>query len=114
MLKIHVHVTAVVLYNCCVYVVVAASCSNMNCADPHSTCLEQPDGAGVCKCKLGYEMVNGECTDINECSSSPCGASVPCLDLVGTYKCVCPTGRVRAGDTCIGMYVYMTVFNSYV
>ncbi|XP_066275117.1 fibropellin-1-like [Branchiostoma lanceolatum] len=38
------------------------------------------------------------CTDVDECSSSPCLGGGTCVDQIGSYTCDCPKGT--AGDRC--------------
>eukprot|EP00058_Branchiostoma_floridae_P005493 XP_002590981.1 hypothetical protein BRAFLDRAFT_69468 [Branchiostoma floridae] len=38
------------------------------------------------------------CTDVDECTSSPCLGGGTCVDQIGSYKCNCPKGT--AGDRC--------------
>lgn len=47
-----------------------------------------------CKCEEGFELINGECSNVNECLNNPCHPSAQCIDLIGTYKCVCPTEAI--------------------
>lgn len=45
-------------------------------------------------CPAGYTgLANEECVDINECGrSSTCGINAKCLNVPGSYKCICPQG----------------------
>ena len=45
-----------------------------------------------------------DCTDIDECSSSPCGHT--CTNTVGSYVCSCYDGYVLDGDglSCNGQW----------
>ena len=40
--------------------------------------------------------------DINECSTSPCGANAQCSDTQGSYTCACNDGYEMSGGTCTG------------
>jgi hypothetical protein len=40
------------------------------------------------------------CTDINECSASPCHAWATCFNNVGSYTCACNTGYNGSGIGC--------------
>lgn len=51
---------------------------------------------GKCKCSHGFIAGPDTCLDINECEEHPCHPSAECINLHGTYKCVCPQGT--AGD----------------
>jgi hypothetical protein len=47
------------------------------------------------------------CLDIDECLSSACGphANISCINVQGSYKCVCDKGFIVDEDnnSCIGM-----------
>ncbi|CBY33706.1 unnamed protein product [Oikopleura dioica] len=47
---------------------------------------------GVCTCADGYELINGICTDINECSTIGCTDNMDCMNLEGSYQCLCASG----------------------
>jgi hypothetical protein len=48
------------------------------------------------RCAQGFIGGSEKCLDIDECEESPCHPSATCLNLHGTYRCVCPQGT--AGD----------------
>lgn len=62
--------------------------SNADCLDKQ-ICISKE-----CKCEEGFEMVNSECLNIDECANSPCHPTAQCLDSAGSFKCVCPTGAI--------------------
>ena len=41
--------------------------------------------------------------DVDECSLSPCKESEICLNLYGSYDCLCPFNQWRVHGTCEGM-----------
>ncbi|XP_069125477.1 polycystin-1-like protein 2 [Argopecten irradians] len=45
-------------------------------------------------------MVDGGCTDKNECLSFPCHGNAHCNNTNGSYTCTCFDGFVSVGDTC--------------
>ncbi|XP_036398505.1 thrombomodulin-like [Megalops cyprinoides] len=47
-------------------------------------------GGVWCKCRDGFQLVGGKCSDINECSSGPCEHK--CDNTVGGYNCSCHDG----------------------
>ena len=49
-----------------------------------------------CKCGQGFIAGNEKCLDIDECEQYPCHASAKCINLRGSYRCICPHGT--AGD----------------
>ncbi len=54
----------------------------------------QADGGVVCTCPTGYTLNGTQCTFINECESSPCGANQQCNPEIGAYSCTCNAGFV--------------------
>jgi len=78
----------------------------MNFCHRDSECWNVPpsskNGLGyVCKCKRGY-MGDGywNCVDVNECKTGNhnCDPMADCVDMDGSYKCVCPTGYGGNGE----------------
>ncbi|WOL16737.1 hypothetical protein Cni_G25525 [Canna indica] len=72
------------------------------CISSYSVCINAMNGPGyVCNCSPGYQgnpyEENG-CRDIDECSmnssSNPCKSRI-CVNLPGTYSCLCPKGTSR-------------------
>ena len=57
-----------------------------------------------CSCRSGFMLdVNGyDCMDIDECSDASHGCSADCLNLDGSYLCLCPNGQDLSvdGKTC--------------
>ncbi|CAL1529150.1 unnamed protein product, partial [Lymnaea stagnalis] len=55
-----------------------------------SNCINTP-GSYRCQCRVGYQLINNTCVDIDECSSgSPC--YFKCTNTMGSYSCSCPPG----------------------
>ena len=48
--------------------------------------------------------------DINECSTSPCGANAQCTDTQGSYTCACNDGYEMSGGTCTGQLCKLFLF----
>lgn len=48
------------------------------------------------RCSHGFIAGPEHCLDINECDDQPCHSSAECVNLHGSYRCVCPQGT--AGD----------------
>jgi hypothetical protein len=64
-------------------------CEQPDACEPHRSCVDT-EGAFSCgSCLAGFEEVDGECQDIDECSDGVCGKGA-CLNAVGTYSCRCP------------------------
>ncbi|XP_037787763.1 signal peptide, CUB and EGF-like domain-containing protein 2 [Penaeus monodon] len=51
-----------------------------------------------CRCMDGYDIVNGECQDTDECKGEPCKEKEACINTPGSYKCVCQSGYMRNHD----------------
>ncbi|XP_070175147.1 uncharacterized protein [Littorina saxatilis] len=56
-------------------------------------------GGYRCQCDSGYEREGeGNCTDIDECDTSPC--SQTCENSPGSYRCLCREGFTANGTDC--------------
>lgn len=53
-------------------------------------------GSYFCNCSAGYEMVGGECRDVNECLTSRCEDT--CLNSIGSFSCSCRKGFLLSED----------------
>ena len=51
--------------------------------------------------------------DVDECLLSPCEESEICLNLYGSYDCLCPFGQWRVHGTCEGMPMVTIVLQSF-
>ncbi|XP_047482908.1 fibrillin-2-like [Penaeus chinensis] len=52
----------------------------------------------------GYDIVDGECQDADECKGGPCKEKEACINTPGSYKCVCQSGYMRNHDgVCINV-----------
>ncbi|XP_064106582.1 latent-transforming growth factor beta-binding protein 4-like isoform X2 [Macrobrachium nipponense] len=95
---------------------------------PNSHCQSTP-GSYECVCDAGYEKVNGDCVDVNECDSgnnaclsneycanvpgsytctnmcdsNPCGPNSHCQSTPGSYECVCDAGYEKVNGDCFDM-----------
>ncbi|RDD39383.1 Mucin-like protein [Trichoplax sp. H2] len=66
-------------------------------------CYEQ-DGNETCTCRTGYNKTSaGTCVDIDECSVNNGGCSYNCLNIAGSYRCLCRPGyKIDANQrTCV-------------
>ncbi|XP_053372976.1 fibrillin-1-like [Mercenaria mercenaria] len=62
------------------------------CDEPYKTRCSNTDGSYLCLCDVGYELKNGDCTEIKECDGDPCENGATCIDLIDTYNCTCVAG----------------------
>ncbi|XP_066038029.1 fibrillin-2 isoform X1 [Chamaea fasciata] len=56
-----------------------------------------------CECNMGYKQdANGDCIDVDECTSNPC-SNGDCVNTPGSYYCKCHTGfqRTPTKQACI-------------
>ncbi|XP_067469735.1 complement component C1q receptor [Thunnus thynnus] len=53
-------------------------------------------GSYTCECSDGYEMVDGKCSDVDECTHSRCQHS--CLNSFGSFSCYCNDGFTLSED----------------
>lgn len=61
------------------------------------------NAAAVCECKKGYGGDGrAACSDVNECTASPCHANARCENTDGSFKCTCKMeeGYVGNGFNC--------------
>ncbi|CAD6188275.1 unnamed protein product [Caenorhabditis auriculariae] len=65
-------------------------------------CMVNGDGSFDCStCLTGFELVEAECKDINECDSSHmCHSKAVCSNLNGSYSCACVEGFRGDGFMC--------------
>ncbi|OCT64266.1 hypothetical protein XELAEV_18045368mg [Xenopus laevis] len=76
------------------------SCSDCH---PNAICKANLDSL-KCTCKDGFSGDGFSCSDIDECAYSwlnNCAYGY-CVNTIGSYYCVCPTGYTKgAGNTCV-------------
>lgn len=54
------------------------------------------EGSYTCRCKEGFEMIDGECRDVDECTNSTCEQN--CLNDIGSFSCQCDDGFELSKD----------------
>ena len=71
---------------------------NPNVCPNHGKCVpDKSQSQGyVCQCDEGFEMKNGQCTDIDECRKGLCTNGL-CRNKAGTFDCQCPSGFHLSG-----------------
>lgn len=80
------------------------SCLEGDCIDDYcdanERCLSPQES--VCECKEGFSLdENGDCVDINECSSqSNCDVNAGCYNSEGSFICECRSGYYGSGIKC--------------
>ncbi|XP_051511573.1 thrombomodulin-like [Myxocyprinus asiaticus] len=83
------------------------TCKDINDCIDESVCQGQNEecvntkGSFECRCKLGFERVNGFCVDVDECSmSGSVKCDHQCVNDEGSYHCECFEGYIQsAKDT---------------
>ncbi|KAL3837566.1 hypothetical protein ACJMK2_022914, partial [Sinanodonta woodiana] len=74
-------------------------CSNTTlCSGANMNCLNTP-GSYQCQCNSGYNMINGACEDIDECTTQNVCAD-KCTNTNGSYRCSCQQGYKVNGSYC--------------
>ncbi|XP_060939077.1 complement component C1q receptor [Limanda limanda] len=68
-------------------------CQSQACGD--NLCVNTL-GSYTCECKDGYEKVDGECIDVDECIQSRCEHG--CLNNIGSFSCYCNQGFTLSQD----------------
>ena len=65
-------------------------------------CATTECGGFSCRqCDNGFEVDgNGNCVDVNECNSTPCGSGT-CVNTEGSYTCDCDSGYISTQTTCV-------------
>ncbi|CAI5446030.1 unnamed protein product [Caenorhabditis angaria] len=71
-----------------------------NCANNRACMIDRNGIIDCSECISGYELINGECVDINECSKNPCASDANCSNLNGTFQCSCKQGYRGDGFMC--------------
>ncbi|XP_072104518.1 uncharacterized protein [Mobula birostris] len=66
-------------------------CENVAICGPRKSCWNTA-GSYRCQCKQGYNAVNQDCEDIDECTSTLCAHEATCQNTDGSFKCICSTG----------------------
>ncbi|KAH9523894.1 hypothetical protein Btru_047340 [Bulinus truncatus] len=60
-------------------------------------CVNTP-GSATCVCLDGYQIVNGECQDLDECKLGTSKCEGLCINTEGSYRCSCRDGLVLQPD----------------
>lgn len=80
---------------------------NLTCAEnqslcpANSACWDLEEGF-TCQCDPGFEMIDRECIDLNECDigTHNCDKNAECLNREGSFECLCMEEYVGDGITC--------------
>ncbi|KAG2467222.1 thrombomodulin-like [Polypterus senegalus] len=67
-------------------------CKKGQVCHPSQVCTNTP-GSYQCVCRTGFELVDGKCEDVDECSSAPCEQE--CQNTAGGYQCSCFEGHAQ-------------------
>ncbi|XP_041851122.1 latent-transforming growth factor beta-binding protein 1 isoform X2 [Melanotaenia boesemani] len=81
-----------------------SSCEDVDeCVDPlqcpGQECINSPGSYRCVSCQPGYGLLNGVCTDIDECRQAPC-SNGRCENTPGSFRCVCRHGYKLQNYTC--------------
>ncbi|XP_027901001.1 latent-transforming growth factor beta-binding protein 1-like isoform X3 [Xiphophorus couchianus] len=66
---------------------------------PGQECVNMPGSYRCSPCQPGLGLLNGICTDIDECRLSPCSGG-RCENTPGSFRCVCRHGYRLQNNTC--------------
>ncbi|KAM8905293.1 latent-transforming growth factor beta-binding protein 4-like isoform 2-T2 [Spinachia spinachia] len=66
---------------------------------PGQQCINTQGSYRCVSCRHGYGLLNGVCTDVDECRQSPC-SSGRCENTPGSYHCICRHGYRLQNNTC--------------
>ncbi|WKY02620.1 hypothetical protein Q1695_016132 [Nippostrongylus brasiliensis] len=75
---------------------------NLHDCEPSQLC-ENTIGGFKCvdRCSVGYEYRNGECVDVDECSTgNVCDLRAECINTPGGFQCKCDAGLTGDGRHC--------------
>ncbi|KAM9787410.1 complement component C1q receptor [Syngnathus typhle] len=61
----------------------------------HAACINTA-GAYTCACHRGFQMMDGDCRDVDECLRSKCTHG--CLNTAGSFSCYCKDGWALSED----------------
>ncbi|XP_019723478.1 latent-transforming growth factor beta-binding protein 4 isoform X1 [Hippocampus comes] len=80
------------------------SCQDVNeCEDPllcpGQECKNNPGSYRCVSCQPGFGLLNGLCTDIDECVQAPC-TNGGCENTPGSFRCLCRHGYKLTNNTC--------------
>lgn len=71
-----------------------------------NSCEKCSGDAGL-GCEKGYKRVGTQCQNIDECSFSTACQNGRCVDTIGSFRCICPTGYEldASGSACVDVRV---------
>ncbi|XP_016107162.1 latent-transforming growth factor beta-binding protein 4-like [Sinocyclocheilus grahami] len=70
---------------------------------PGQECVNSQGSYRCVSCKPGFDLLNGQCSDIDECrrTPSPCSDAGRCENTPGSYRCSCRTGYRSQANACV-------------
>lgn len=78
------------------FVLLLVGCLRGGAVPDGSATTPQPDPT----CPAGFELVDGGCTDVDECLDAPCSDDASCINQDGGFDCICDLGFEGDGFEC--------------
>ncbi|CAI5473705.1 unnamed protein product [Closterium sp. Yama58-4] len=74
-------------------------CATKTC--PANASCSVVNGAAVCTCNAGFNMVNGQCVAPDPCAGYTCPTNAACSNVNGVATCTCNTGYQMVNGQCV-------------
>uniref|UniRef100_A0A673JVT8 Latent-transforming growth factor beta-binding protein 4-like n=1 Tax=Sinocyclocheilus rhinocerous TaxID=307959 RepID=A0A673JVT8_9TELE len=80
---------------------------------PGKECVNSVGSFKCVSCQPGFELLDGQCQDIDECSQNPTRCTNgQCMNTPGSFRCVCDLGFNLQDATCTGKrFVFNTLLS---
>lgn len=88
------------------------TCQTLKCSGNHY-CQENSQTGAICVCKSGFQGTQTQCSDFNECALHWTCAHAACLNMYGSYICICNPGWTKFNSTyCLDIDECKTLTNN--